>query len=113
MNVNPLIEQALDGIGCPVSPIIYGGDADTYITYYTTVEADGEFADDEAIGAGTETTVNVFSKSNFKSLVKEVRKRLKQAGFSVLPSGLELYEPDTGYYHVVIEIYIEGLEDEE
>lgn len=113
MNVNPLIEQALDGIGCPVSPIIFDGDADTYITYYTMSEADEEFADDVAIGAGTEATVNVFSKSNFKSLVKEVRKRLRQAGFSVLPSGLELFESETGYYHVVIEIYIEGLEDEE
>lgn len=112
MNVNPLIESALAGISCPVSPIRYAGKADTYITYYTTLEEDEEFADDVVISAGTEATIDVFSKGNFKSLVKEVKKRLKQAGFSILPSGLERFEPDTGYYHIVIEIYIEGLEDE-
>lgn len=113
MNVNPLIENALSNIGCPVSPIRYRGKSDTYITYYTTLESDEIFADDIAVGAGTEVTVDVYSKGNFKSLVKEVRKRLKRAGFSILPSGLELFEPETGYYHVVIEIYIEGLEEED
>lgn len=113
MNVNPLIEGALADIGCPVSPIKYSGKADSYITYYTTSEADEIFADDVAIGAGTDATVDVYSKENFKRLVKEVRKNLKQSGFSILPSGLELFEPETGYYHVVIEIYIEGLEDDE
>ncbi|WP_027628115.1 hypothetical protein [Ruminiclostridium cellobioparum] len=113
MNVNPLIEDALSNIGCPVSPIKYSGKSESYITYYTLLESDEIFADDIAIGAGTEATVDVYSKGNFKSLVKEVKKKLKQAGFSILPSGLELYEPETGYYHIVIEIYIEGMEDEE
>ena len=111
MNINPLIENALSDIGCPVSPIRFTGKNGTYITYYTTSEADEIFADDEAIGGGTNATVDVYSKGNFKSLVKEVKKKLKQAGFSILPSGLELFEPETGYYHVVIEIYIEGLEE--
>lgn len=111
MNINPLIISALDGIGCPVSPIKHNGAEDTYIVFYTYSETPELFADDEAIGETTYGTVNIYSKGNFKALAKEVKSRLKQAGFVVRGSGPEGYELDTGYYSYPIEICIEeGME---
>jgi hypothetical protein len=110
MNINPKIITALDGIGCPVSPIKHDGSEDTYIVFYTYLEALELFADDEDVGEVTYGTVMIYSKDNFKALAKEVKNRLKQAGFIVRSSGPEGYEPETGYYSYPIEIYVEETE---
>lgn len=107
MNVNPLIETSLAGIGCPVDPIKHDGTEDEYIVYYTTIEVGEFYADNEEIATGTYATVDIFCKGNFKALAAEVKSRLKQTGFTIIGYGPETYEPDTGYYHVPIEIYID------
>lgn len=109
MNINPLIESALDSVGCPVSPIKHNGSEDTYIVYYTLLEQGELFSDDDVIAEGTYGTVTVFSKKNFKALVKSVKQKLKQVGFTIRSSGPETL--DNNYYCYPIEIYIEGMEE--
>lgn len=110
MNINPKIISALDDIGCPVSPIKHDGNENTFIVFYTYLENPELFADDEEIAEVTYGTVTIYSKGNFKSLAKEVKTRLKQAGFIVRSSGPEMYDNDTGYYSYPIEICIEETE---
>lgn len=110
MNINPKIISALDGIGRPISPIVHNGTEDEYIVFYTYAEVPEMFADDECIEEGTYGTVTIYSKGNYKALAKDVKNRLKQAGFIVRSAGPEGYEADTGYYSWPIEIYIEGME---
>lgn len=110
MNINPKIISALDDIGCPVSPIKHDGNENTFIVFYTYLENPELFADDEEIAEVTYGTVTIYSKGNFKSLAKEVKTRLKQAGFVVRSSGPEMYDNDTGYYSYPIEICIEETE---
>lgn len=114
MNINPLIESALSEIGCPVDTIEHDGTEDVYIVYYTYSENDELYADDAPIVEGTYGTVTIFSKGDFKTLANDVKSKLRQAGFTILPGGPEGFEDGTGYYTWPIEIYIEeGLEDEE
>ena len=114
MNINPIIESALAGIGCPVSAIKISdaGKPETYIPYYTTMENGELFGDDEEIGGATYATADIFSQRNFKVLVRDVKKALNAAGFTVTSAGPEMWEKDTGYYHVPVEFYTEDIPEE-
>ena len=112
MNINPLVLSALFGMtfgGKPVSvtPIVYNGTDTTYITFYTLLDKDEAYADDEAVQAATTATIDIFSKGNYKSLLADVKTRLKAAGFTIQSSGPEIYESDTGFYHVPVDVYLE------
>jgi hypothetical protein len=115
MNINPLILSALDGLTIggktvPVSPIVYNGPETTYITFYTLLERDETYADDEAVQGATTATIDIFSKGNYKLLIADVKTRLKAAGFTITGSGPEIYESDTGLYHVPIDVYLEDCD---
>lgn len=114
MNINPSIESALSGLKFNTKdvltyPIVCTDKSNpaAYITYYTVLEKDSVYADDDAIEADTTASVDVFCKGNYKSLLTDVKARLKTAGFTIQSTGPEQYESNTGYYHVPIDIYME------
>ena len=114
MNINPIIESALSGLtlnskSVSVYPVVCkdATKPTTYVTYYTVLEKDGEYADDDAVETDTTGTVDIFCKGNYKSLLADVKARLKIVGFTILSSGPEQYESDTGYYHVPVDFYME------
>lgn len=114
MNINPLLESALFGLTrnghfVPHGPRPHAGDDDVYVTYYTYLDQPESFSDDSPEYGVTYGTVDIFCRGNFKSLLADVKARLRGAGFSVT-IGPELYESDTKYNHVSIDINIEDLE---
>lgn len=114
MNINPFVLSALSGMtfsGKPISitPIVYTGSDTTYITFYTVLDKDETYADDEAVQAATTATIDIFSKGNYKTLLADVKTRLKSAGFTIQSSGPEIYEQDTGFYHVPVDVYLEEI----
>lgn len=116
MNINPLVLSALSGItsggkAVPVAPIVYTGTETTYITFYTLLEKDETYADDDAVQGSTTATIDIFSKGNYKPFLTDVKARLKSAGFTIQSSGPEIYESDTGYYHVPVDVYMEEFAD--
>ena len=54
------------------------GKADTYLTYYTWYEQPENFFDDEYHTEVAYGTIDIFSKGNFKDVLKEVKKVLKK-----------------------------------
>lgn len=118
MNINPIIESAFAGLTynnkpVPIYPIVYPLDDKpaAYITYATILEKDGEYADDEPIETDITATVDVFCSGNYKSLLADIKARLKLAGFTITGIGPEQYEPNTGLYHVTIDVYMEDFAD--
>lgn len=111
MNINPLVISALSPLNVPIAPIRYQGSETTYITFYTYNEQPALISDDIPEFDVTSGTVDIFSQSDYKTLLKDAKKRLRNAGFSV-SQGPEMYEDDTKYYHVIINIQI-GSESEE
>ena len=116
MNVNPIIISALAGLTfngevVSVTPIVNTSSEkpNTYITYYTLLDKDEAYSDDEAMLSGTYVTVDIFCKGNYKALVENVKLLLKSAGFTIQSIGPEQYEKDTGLYHVPIDLYMEGF----
>lgn len=117
MNVNPLIEKCLEGLTykgeeVPVSPIVKAKDADAYITYYTYLDQPADYADDEPQSEETSATVDIWCRGDFKPLLAEVKNRLRAASFSIQGIGPEQYESKTMIYHVPIDIYAIGTDDE-
>ena len=111
MNINPKIEKIfsalkIDEKQIPIAYLQYFGTEDVYLTYYTWSERPELFFDNDYDAEVCFGTIDVWSKKNFKSLVEIVKQKLKENGFIWTDNGTEMYEPDTGYFHVPINFYV-------
>lgn len=107
MNVNSTIIAALSSLNLPVSPNIYTGTAESYITFNYADERPVVRADDEDILDETLIQVHYFTRGNPQTNKKAIRRLLRAAGFTI-QSTAEIYESDTGYNHVIVYAWIEG-----
>ena len=103
MNVDSLLKNTLDGLGVPVERLKYGGKADCFIVYQLVVGRETYFSDDE--NGATEYTyqAHIYSKTDFFDLLSRMIQAIKAAGFYGVTIDPEVYEQDTGYYHVPVE----------
>lgn len=113
MNINSIIEKAfadftVDQKIIPITFINYTGNADSYLTYYTWFDKPDNFYNDEHHAEIAYGTIDIFSKGNFKYILKEVKKILKQNGFTWTDNAAETFEIETGYYHVSVNFYYTG-----
>lgn len=114
ININPIIESAFSDFEVnknriPIVFLSYAGNADTYLTYYTWQEQPENFFDDEYHAEVAYGTIDIFSKGNFKGILKEVKKILKANNFTWTDNGSETFERGTGYYHVPVNFYAENI----
>lgn len=108
MNINPIIEKAFEKYKIPISYMTYKGNADTYLTYYTWQELPDNFCDDDNEIEVAYGTIDIYSKKNFKEILKDVKKILKNNGFLVTDVASEMYEETTKFFHVPINFCKEG-----
>lgn len=104
MNVDRILKSTLLSLGVPVERLKYGGKAKTFITYQLVVGRDIHFSDDENEAEEYTYRVDIYSKSDYIALLRRLKKALKEAGFFGIVIDPEVYEGDTGYYHVPVEI---------
>ena len=101
--VDALVKATLEGLGLPVARIFFTGKAESWITYELLSGRDGNFADDAECTANYAYRAHIFSKRNYMPLLKQLRHALKSAGFHAAEIEAELYEQDTGYYHIPVQ----------
>lgn len=116
--MNSLIEKIfadfkVDNKSIPVSFLRYEGKSTTYITYQSISNSGTLSGDDEIIGYIDYYDIDIFSKSNYFNIVREVKKIMKANGFMWQPSmsSEDMYEEDTGYYHKTLCFAIERMEE--
>lgn len=82
MNVNPDIQKLSEITGLPVSPDVYSGDKDKYITYEYTDERPSFWGDDETLDDQAMIRVNLFTppKDNYMDLKHAIRDYLETLG---------------------------------
>ena len=107
-NFNAEIESILNdnqkGLGDPVSFMFYTGDAETYVIY-SQIDKDGVlYGDDAIIGCVQRYDFDVYSKSNYFTVVSNLINLLTAAGWTYQPSrdSPDMYERDTKLYHKTI-----------
>lgn len=112
MNINPMMISALSSLNLPISPNVNLDGADEYITFNYADERPALRADDTDILDKTTVQVHYFKRGNPQTNKKTIRSLLRAAGFTIIGTS-EFYENDTGYTHIVVEAWIEGVVDDE
>lgn len=109
MNLNKLIIDTLKPLNIPVSFQIYAGTATTYITFIEYLQQGEFFSEDDEELTGHYVQVDVWSKSDYTSIVKQVKELLENVGFK-RTNEVDLYESDTKFFHKGIRFfYLEGV----
>lgn len=111
MNINTMVINALTSLNLPTHANVYNGAADEYITFNYADERPVVRADDIDILDETTIQVHYFTRNNPQTNKKAIRRLLRVAGFTI-QSTQEIYENDTGFFHVVVYAYIEGAIDD-
>lgn len=103
-DVDSLLKTTLEGLGVPVERLVFTGNASVFFTYQFVLGADTAFADDESGAEEFLYRVDLYTKGDFFALIRRTKQALKAAGFYGVTVDPEVYEQDTGYYHVPIEM---------
>lgn len=105
MSLNQLILETLKDVGAPLDYMTYSGSEGTYITFFEYDQGAGLEADDEELNSVHYIQIDVFSRGNFLSIVKNVKRKMTLAGFKK-NFETEMYENDTKLYHKVLRFYL-------
>lgn len=99
--MNKLIIDTLKPIGVPVSFMNYNQTADTFIVFMEYNQAPFLNADNAEKYTKHFFQIDVFSTGNYVELVKEVKTRMKQAGFGRMYES-ETYEEEMRRFRKII-----------
>ena len=69
-----------------------------YVEYAIYDEDGALYAEGNELATNYYIQVDVFTKGNYSALEDAIKAKMKDAGF-LRSSGVDLYEPDTLYYH--------------
>ena len=110
MSCDSLLKSALESLNHPVKRLFYSGNADTFLTYQLLLGNGTNFADDSNECNEYAYRVDLYSKTDYVGLLGELVEKVKSIGFYDVVIVAEVYEKDTGYFHIPIEIkYLEEL----
>lgn len=92
----------VSGITVPAAHLKYKGLEKTYVLWTVTGEVPSLSADDEDIFSTVSVDVDVYSDTNYTSIVKAIKKLMKQYSWIWTEDSAEMFEDDTGLYHKTI-----------
>ena len=98
----------VNGKTVPVAHLRYKGSETTYIVWTITGNSPALCGDDEPIYTTCAVDVDVYSKGNYKDVVTEIKKLMKQNEWIWAEDSSEMYEDDTALYHLCISFEKEG-----
>ncbi len=100
-----LIKNILKPLNIPVRFQYYSGSEPTYITFFSYLDKGELYGDDKELGIGYYIQLDIFSKTNYTDIVKQVNKLMEDGGFTKRSSGPELFEDDTKLYHKPLKFF--------
>lgn len=94
----------VNGKEVPVRFMEYEGHGEPYVIFCREYDDSSYAGDDSILGYVTYYDFDVYAKGNFNELVKAVKKTMTDAGWTwqVSRSSSDMYESDTGYFHVTL-----------
>jgi len=106
--MNKLIVDTLKPLNVPIAFQKYSGTASTYITFFIYNEQGEAWADDAEIQTGYYVQVDVWSKSDYTTVVNDVITAMQNEGF-IRTYASDLYESAANIYHKAIRFnYMRG-----
>lgn len=94
----------VDGKEVPVRLMTYEGHGEPYVIFSREHDDSPYAGDDSILGYITYYDFDVYSNGNFTELVEAVKAKMENAGWTwqVSRSSSDMYEADTGYFHVTL-----------
>ena len=90
----------VSGKKIPTAHLKYKGKETTFVVWTIIGNAPSLSGDDEPIYGITTVDVDIYSKGNYLSVLNEVKKIMKLNGWIWEEDSVEMYEDDTGLYHI-------------
>ena len=106
MSINKEVLQVLKDIEVPVSFQTSKETKYPYITFFTYLDTTMQHADDEEIVTGYFIKIDIWSKTDYTEISKEVHESMLAANF-IKQRFHDLYEDDTKVYHKVMRFFKE------
>lgn len=88
------------GVDIPVAHLKYKGNETTYVVWTITGSEPALSGNDEQLYSIGTVDVDVYSKGNYLSVLAEVKRLMKQNEWVWTGDSVEMYEDDTGLYHI-------------
>ena len=92
----------VDDVLIPIEFIDYKGKSNTYMTYHEIDNEPELCRDDIPLYSGVTYDVDIYTKGNFLNIVKEVKKKMLESGWTWIEDSQDMYEEDTKMYHKTI-----------
>ncbi len=106
--VDSILKTTLEGLGVPCERLKYSGTADTFIVFQLVLGQEVDYSDDDTSKTEYVYQIHIYSKNDYIPLLKKAKKALKEAGFFDVTINPEIYEAETGFYHIPLEVnYLE------
>ena len=92
--------MTVDGEEIPVSWLKYKGSLKKYIVFSDLGETPAIHSDDECEYSIKKYDFDIYADGNYLNILKAVKQRLKDNGWSWVEDSQTMYEEDTGLYHI-------------
>lgn len=99
----------VDNKEIPVGHIKYTGKSKTYITWQLLDVNPDLFVDNSPLYCTYPLDVDTYSKGNYLNIIKEIKKLMKENGWIWSGDSPEMYDDDTGLYHITSSFEKEGM----
>jgi hypothetical protein len=90
----------VNGEVIPIAHLRYKGKSKKFITWTLLGEVPSLSADDEPLFSVASVDIDFFSDGNYLDMVKEIKKKMKNGEWVWTGDSPEMYEEDTGLYHI-------------
>lgn len=90
----------VDSKPIPTAHIKYKGKETTFVVWTITNTTPALSGDDEQLYGIVAVDIDVYSKGNYISVLTEVKRLMKINGWIWTEDSTEMYEDDTGLYHI-------------
>lgn len=106
--MNSEVKTILDSVkvggeDVPNALLHFDGQADTFVLYSPSSESVGLSADDKPTDYVEAWDIDVYSKSNYVQLSKDIKQAFIDAGWVYRGSGVDTYDEPTQLYHRLLE----------
>ena len=90
----------VNGESIPVAHLRYKGKSKKFVTW-TILEVNPRLsANDEALYGVCSVDIDIFSDGNYLDIIKEIKNKMKFNEWVWVGDSPEMYEDDTGLYHI-------------
>ena len=92
----------VNGENIPIAHLRYKGKSKRFITWALLGETPSLVANDEVLYSVASVDIDIFSEGNYLDIIKEIKKIMKNNEWLWVNDSPEMYEEDTGLYHITL-----------